>query len=99
MRAAPGQAATTVGILTATWTRAVSSLRRKSAWVSSQYDALTNEFSALKLAARRDNYRCPYQETKVLSTAVHTSFSRRSGLKLEMSSLSQPVAAKSRASA
>jgi len=48
---------------------------------------------------RRDGYRCPYQETKVLSTAVHTSFSRRSGLKLEMSSLSQPVAAKSRASA
>ena len=48
---------------------------------------------------RRDNYRCPYQETKVLSTAVHTSFSRRSGLRVEMSSLSQPVAAKSRASA
>ena len=43
--------------------------------------------------------RCPYQETKVLSTAVHTSFSRRSGLRVEMSSLSQPVAAKSRASA
>jgi len=48
---------------------------------------------------RRDSYRCPYQERKVLSTAVHTSFSRRSGLRLEMSSLSQPVVAKSRASA
>ena len=35
----------------------------------------------------------------VLSTGVHTSYSRRSGLRLGMSSLSQPVAAKSRASA
>ena len=24
---------------------------------------------------RRDSYRCPYQETKVLSTAVHMFFS------------------------
>ena len=63
-------AATNVAILTATWTRAASSLRRKSAWVSSQCDALTNEFSALKLAARQMPSRNKYAAESGVLTAV-----------------------------